>query len=95
MLGIAPVGSVKAQNKYAAVAGGAPSNAVIEANTTNPLTALGTPFYQSVIGAFATKQVKFAEPLIIPPGMGIVAVNMAWAKVVGCNFEFREDPVGM
>jgi hypothetical protein len=93
MLSMSPYSSNKAQNKYAALAGGQPSTAVVEANTTNTLALGVAPFQQQAVAAGNPMVRKFAEPLIIPPGMGIVVVNTTLNQGVNVDFEFREDPI--
>ena len=93
MLSMSPALNFHGQNKYAGLAGGQPSTAYIEGNQT-PTLALGvTAFQQQAVAAGLPMTRKFAEPLIIPPGMAVIVANTTLNQGVNVDFEWREDPV--
>lgn len=93
MLSISQSLAVHAQNKYAAIVGGVPSIAFIEPQNTNTFGALGLPFSSGQLSVNAPIVRRYAEPLIIPPGMAVLVVNNNVAQAIFVDFEFREDPL--
>lgn len=93
MLSMSPAGSTHAQNKYAGLGGGSQSLAFIEQQTTGTLAIGVAPFQRAATNSNSGMVRKFAEPLIIPPGMGIVVICHTMATAIDVDFEFREDAV--
>lgn len=59
----------------------------------NSATAPATPMFTISVAASATQQIKFNEPIIIPPGTGLSAMNTGFSADLLATFEFFEESI--
>lgn len=93
LMGINPVGNVRGANKYAGVAGGQPSTAILEGNFQTAMALYTGLAQKAYISTNAPMVRDFDEPLIVPPGMAVVVVHTGAGNWVLADFEWREDLV--
>jgi hypothetical protein len=72
---------------------GPQSTAGLSSNPGNNVAAFGSIVWKRNMGSNTVVGLKFAEPLILPPGRSLQIVHNTVASDLVANFEFREDPV--
>lgn len=93
-LGMGPLANRRVVNKSLAVSGGVLSQCYIEANFNNTdvldntNTSMSTPVQANVL-----QYIKFAEPIMVPPGMAMAVTTGVASAACTVTFEFREDPI--
>jgi hypothetical protein len=93
-LGLVPAGVRHAVNKSLAISGGVLSVAFLESatNVTDLLDNSNT-LINHPVQANVSQYIKFAEPILVPPGMGLILTTGTVATGHTVTFEFREDPL--
>lgn len=88
----APAGPYGA-NKNVFSGGGAPSTAVLWGFEESSLALLGLPMRQEIVSANTERVIRFAEPVIIRPGVTLAVVFGTGIASMFTNMEWREEPL--